>query len=59
MLGRAAVPNAESIRAVLVMPAGDWARDVPGLREFGIDRYDAEDPRKRNDQVLNMISGRS
>lgn len=43
-------PNAETIRAVLVMDAKAWERDAPSLAK-GIWFYDDEDPKVRFEQA--------
>jgi hypothetical protein len=43
-------PNAETIRAVLVMDAASWARDIPSIARV-VKAYDAVDPRKRFEQI--------
>lgn len=50
MLGGVPMPNSETIRAVLVMDAAAWARDIGAIAQVATS-YDAEDPKKRFDQI--------
>ncbi len=47
--------NAESIRAVLVMDADAWARDIGSIGKI-VRVYDAEDPKKRFEQIKEAYS---
>lgn len=55
MVGEPTLPNAETIRAVLVMDDAAWARDIGAIREV-VSYYDAEDPKKRFDQIREAYS---
>lgn len=51
LTGAHPLPNMETIRAILVMDAEAWARDIGELRQI-LSVYDAEDPKKRFDQMV-------
>jgi hypothetical protein len=58
MLGKDAnaIPNSEAIRAVLVMDAEAWARDIVTIARI-VTAYDDKDPKLRFEQIQGMPSG--
>jgi hypothetical protein len=58
MLGQspALLPNSETIRAVLIMSAEEWAIQIPALQSI-LRNYDAEDPKVRFEQILKIARG--
>jgi len=50
------LPNSETIRAIIIMSAEEWADQIGGLQPFLRD-YDAEEPKVRFEQIKKIAAG--
>jgi hypothetical protein len=55
MLGEDGAPNVEVVRAVLMMDAKAWARDIGSVAKI-VTAYDDEDPKTRWEQTAGIRS---